>query len=100
MNFLGGLVKTLDRCSLQVGQELVIRESERGDDLHRGDRLRVVGFEMLSETVSRNFRMGSSFYWQGEAVFTRLYVAELNGDIFLVWPEETSNGHFDVQFLR
>ncbi|AFY01086.1 hypothetical protein Bdt_1388 [Bdellovibrio bacteriovorus str. Tiberius] len=40
-----------------MGQELVIRESERGDDLHRGDR-------------------------------------------FLVWPEETSNGHFDVQYLR
>ncbi|AHZ86608.1 hypothetical protein AB1A81_06405 [Bdellovibrio bacteriovorus] len=93
-------MKTLDRCSLRVGQELVIRESERGDDLHRGDRLRVVGFQMLSETVSQNFRIGSSFYWEGEAVFTRLYVAELNGGMYLVWPEETTNGHFDVQYLR
>lgn len=93
-------MKTLNRCTLYKGQELVIRDSERGDDLVAGDRLRVVGYENLSETVSQNFRFKGSYFWRGESVFTRLYLAEKNGMYFLVWPEETLNGQQDVQFLN
>lgn len=92
-------MKTLNRCSLTVGQELVIGGSLRGDDLRVGERLRVVGYEELVEKVSRNFKYQGEHFWRGESVYTRLYLAQKGLHYFLVWPEETLNGQNLVDTL-
>ncbi|WP_413578231.1 hypothetical protein ACLVWU_06785 [Bdellovibrio sp. HCB290] len=89
-------MKTLNRCSLAKGQEIVIDDPVRANDLRPGDRLTVVGFEDLLEEVSKNFKYQNEYYWKGEFVHTRLYLAKKSGHYYIVWPEETVNGQHHV----
>jgi hypothetical protein len=94
------LSKTLNRCTCSIGDEIIISHSFRGQDLKVGDHLRIIAFEKYPETSQGNFVLNGTAYWAGEQVMTQVYVCEMKGQYYFVWPEETVDGAKSIEWLQ
>ncbi|MNT56824.1 hypothetical protein D3C72_1941580 [compost metagenome] len=92
--------KTLDRCTRNIGDEIIIAHDLKGQDLKIGDRLKIVAFEKSPEESRGNFVVNGKAFWRGERIFTQVYVCEMRGQYYFVWPEETVDGAQAIEWLQ